>query len=509
MEEWLNTLVAPARVYSDSISGMEGGIAAMVRAGDDDVVSAVCAVGKAPAWHSGFDGDRLKTGEIRVTYARYSEKNASHLRNTVPWLKPRPIGLKPSFGFGDRTGLATPGHAAAAADYRDRIVPVFQQQSMREMSRTHRTPAEVMNDAAWGLFRAGWDTPFCADADHLKTAEDVDAAAGAGFVFFTIDPSDHVDAGADDCDAGGVNAAFEKLVGDGVEGAGDVLKLYSGARYRIESSHEAFEITFDELPLKRAAVKYARAIAHAVEMSERIARAMGGSAFEMELSVDETARSTSVLEHLFIGLELKRRGVRVVSLAPRFVGGFEKGVDYKGDLTRFRADLRRHAAVARFCGPYKIGVHSGSDKLSVYPALGEECSGLFHVKTAGTSYLEALRVAARADAALFREIIAFSRERFDADRASYHVSSRLDRVAPPGRLGDEDLESVYLDGDDGRQVLHVAFGSVLTAGSGGSYVFRDRLKSVLRRSDALHVEILKRHFRRHLDALTRRAGGGF
>src|SRR3954471_23072194 len=98
------------------------------------------------------------------------------------------LGLEPSFGFGDRIGLATPGHVEAMRRSGAGIAPIFPQQSIREMARTGRSPATVMDDALNGMRQAGWDGPTGADADHLKTFEDVDATAAVGFTFFTIDP---------------------------------------------------------------------------------------------------------------------------------------------------------------------------------------------------------------------------------------------------------------------------------------------------------------------------------
>ena len=92
--------------------------------------------------------------------------------------------------------------------------------------------------------------------------------------------------------------------------------------------------------------------------------------------------------------ELLRLGVKFVSLAPRFVGRFEKGVDYIGDLALFEAELAQHAAVQKHFGNYKISIHSGSDKFSIYPLFAKYTEGKVHLKTAGTSYLEALRVMA-------------------------------------------------------------------------------------------------------------------
>ncbi len=90
------------------------------------------------------------------------------------------------------------------------------------------------------------------------------------------------------------------------------------------------------------------------------------------------------------------------------MGRFEKGVDYIGDLAAFESDLAGHAAIARQFGPYKLSLHSGSDKFSIYPAAMHQTGGLVHLKTAGTSYLEALRTIAALDPGLFGEIYTFA-----------------------------------------------------------------------------------------------------
>src|SRR5215212_3245914 len=107
------------------------------------------------------------------------------------------LGLAPSFGFGDRLGLATPGHVAALRAAGSGVAPIFAQQSIREMTRTRRSPEQVMGDALTAAAGSGYDGAQGADADHLKTPQDVDRTAAAGFCFFTIDPSDHVDKEAD------------------------------------------------------------------------------------------------------------------------------------------------------------------------------------------------------------------------------------------------------------------------------------------------------------------------
>src|SRR2546422_2493066 len=126
-------------------------------------------------------------------------------------LRPVTLGLQPSFGFGDRLGLATPGHVAALRRARGGILPIFAQQSVREMARTGRSPQQVMDDAGAGALKAAYTGPMGADADHLKTPEDVDRTAAAGFVFFTIDPSDDVDPHADNYSLDELRSRFHAI----------------------------------------------------------------------------------------------------------------------------------------------------------------------------------------------------------------------------------------------------------------------------------------------------------
>lgn len=412
------------------------------------------------------------------------------------------LGMAPSFGFGDRIGLATPGHVEAMQRSGNGIEPIFPQQSIREMTRTRRTPQQVMEDALNGAKAAGWTGKIGADADHLKTPEDVDITAAVGFTFFTIDPSDVVDQKADDYDEATVKEKYEKIKNQVTwvkDYVGQSIGLATGTQ--IELSEEA---------CLRAAVKYGIAIEQAMKLGDHI-REVNEKAdrpFEIELSVDETDQPTTLAEHYIIADQCLKGGMKLVSLAPRFIGELEKGVDYKGDVDRLEASLNDHAAIAELLGPYKLSLHSGSDKLSMYPALARATKGKFHVKTAGTSYLEALRVVARHEESLFRRIIDFGRDRYDTDKATYHVSAQLTKLPPAVEVSDVyRLEQLYLeDWDDvppgkgftapGRQVLHCTFGSVLTDPELGPLV-----RSVLESHPDTYKDVLADHFSRHLEAL--------
>lgn len=413
--------------------------------------------------------------------------------------QPCPLGLRKSFGFGDRLGLATPGHLAAVRRHPD-FAPIFAQQSIREMTRTQRTPEEVMDCARRALNAAGYTGNWGADGDHLKTPEDVQRVARAGFCFFTIDPSAHVNNAADTLAEAELRAEAGRLESAGLFAGFDWRGGYLGRTFEPQG---AAALRFSEEALLRAIVKYGRAVAHAAEMGQAIREAAGPAGFEIEVSVDETDSPTSPLEHLFFALELRRRGVpNVVSLAPRFIGEFEKGIDYKGDLAAFEAQLRQHAAIARTWGPYKLSVHSGSDKFTAYPVVGRVCGDHLHVKTAGTSYLEALRVVARSRPALFGEIAAYCRGRFETDRASYHISTTGAQVAALRPFASPADEATYLDEIPGRQLLHVTFGSVLTQGlDSRGRPFKEGILEVLYQHADLHAELLAGHFDRHLSLL--------
>jgi len=212
--------------------------------------------------------------------------------------------------------------------------------------------------------------------------------------------------------------------------------------------------------------------------------------------MDETELPTSPAEHIYIASELRRLGVTWVSFAPRFVGSFEKGVDYIGDVHAFEADLAIHAAITRQFGPYKLSLHSGSDKFSIYRVFMDETHGMAHLKTAGTSYMEALRTIAAVDEDFMREIYTFALTHFETDKQSYHMSAQIYKAPKAEKVSDW---PGLLDQFDAREILHVTFGSVLTDKSeSGNRRFYDRIMSILQTNRELYFNNLVMHFRRHL-----------
>ncbi len=429
-----------------------------------------------------------------------TEKEIERPMNYI--VQPTTLGLKPSFGFGDRIGAATPGHIEAMRRAGQGIAPIYIQQSIREMTRTGRSPRQVMDDAQNGIRRAGWDGVTGADADHLKTTEDVDRTAAVGFTFFTIDPSGAVDQSADSYDLPTLETKFAE-----VRAEIDWYDTYCGHTIPLGNGTA---ILFTDQVVKRAAVKYGRAIRQGIELSNHIRQVSeaAGRDYEIELSVDETPQPTTLAEHYIIAEQCLKHGMKLVSLAPRFIGDLEKGVDYIGDVAALEASLHDHNSIAEHLGPYKLSLHSGSDKLSMYTAFARATKGRFHVKTAGTSYLEALRVVLIHEPGLFRRITDFARECYDTDKATYHVHATLADVPPQAEVPDDrELERHYLERWDevpagqgftkpGRQILHCTFGTVLT-----HLEFGPALRQCLHKHPETYKEVLAVHFVKHLEAL--------
>ena len=401
-----------------------------------------------------------------------SAENARALRSALPWLTPSRFGLHTSAGFGDRLGLATPGHVRALKAVGAPINPVFAQQSIREMGRCGRTPANVLDDATWGAFQAGWTDPVGGDADHLEALEDIDSTSAAGFVFYTLDPKAEVDGEAEHADAATIRQKVAALDWAGLESDLDTFtKAYVGQRVDLETS----AVELDEESVLRAMAKYRRLMEKGIDC-------------EVEFAVDETDYPTSPAEHVVIVRELQRLGMDFVSFAPRWVGQFEKGVEFIGDLDALQRDFQSHAEIARALGPYKLSLHSGSDKYSTYPLIAEATKGMVHLKTAGTSWAEALRVIASHDPDLMREVLALALDSFEANRKSYHLSCDPSRI--PTNPTDEEVARL-MDVIDSRQVLHVGYGAILAE-------FRTRLYAVWNAQEEELYSVVSDHFVRHL-----------
>jgi hypothetical protein len=148
---------------------------------------------------------------------------------------------------------------------------------------------------------------------------------------------------------------------------------------------------------------------------------------------------------------------------------------------------------------YKLSIHTGSDKFSIYPIIARHAHGHVHVKTAGTSYLEALRLVAEYDPALFRAMLNHARAHFEHDRKTYFLDAQLSKVPVGEAFPDADLPDL-LNQFDTRQVLHVAFGSILDA-------YGDPLRALIAAHEDAFRAGLERHFTHHLSPFVEPVAG--
>jgi hypothetical protein len=478
--------LADVTVFPRSISVANHQLYFLGQRGNAKFVGIMAKAGHSVSGVNTFHAVRLSQGTAQMAVVPADTKAADVLKAVLPFLQPGMVGKRPSIGCGDRLGLATPGHLRALV--KTRLSAVLCQQSVRENGRTGRSPRQVLDDAMWGAWQEGWRNGFGADADHVKKISEMDQFIDAGYTFFTIDVGDFLDAQADSADDGALEAKVAALPWNGLQSTPADLVHRLTCRPLVL---DGFSVRLNSNEVLRAAAKYGAAIAHILEMFSHLCQAKGKGRFEFEVSVDETETATTLAEHIYLAVELARLGVTCTSLAPRFVGAFEKGVDFIGDMAIFEDSYKRHAAVARTYGDYKLSLHSGSDKFSIYPVAARHSRDAIHVKTAGTSYLEALRTVAIHTPELFRDIVAFCLTRYIEDRVSYHVSAQIKKLPHISRLTNADLPGM-LNHFHAREILHVTYGSVLNNPS-----LRQDLFDALHHHLSAYEDNLERHFDRH------------
>ena len=462
-----NTAICGFTPYPLSLHHLDGNDVFIAKTNEGDRV--ICT-GKNP----GFIG-RESAGCL---VAELTHDNALVLRRLFPFTAPR-TGLKNgcSMGVGDRLGIATTGHLRAFRRFPG-IFPVFAQQSIRELTLTDRTFDDVLDCVTFAVFREGFESGFGADGDHLKKPEEIAYALRCGYSMITLDSSEYI--------------------------RGDVPKDHAPPhetqrRYLADTFElaDGLSLAFTEAGLARASHIYDEAIQFIKNMYEEFIK---GRDIDFEISIDETMTPTTPLEHFYVANELTLLGVRFASLAPRFCGEFQKGIDYIGDIAQFDSELITHAAIAKSFG-YKLSVHSGSDKFSVFPSVGKRTKGEFHLKTAGTNWLEAVRLAAQKAPALYRQVHAYALDHFSEATKYYHVTTNLSSIPALDLLADKDLPGL-LDMNDARQLLHITYGILLTAKKDdGSFLFRNDLYALWADYAEDYAQLLDSHIGRHMSTL--------
>lgn len=289
---------------------------------------------------------------------------------------------KNSIGTGDRFGHQAKAQLRAVIAARDRgidLVPVWNK-SNREHVFTASEPATVRGAADAAVRALGWDRPYHVDADHINI-ETVGRFLDSSD-FFTIDVAHFI------------GATPER------NAAEDFVKRHPELTGTIKAPGVTAPIRGTADSVTRIACKYLAAVQEAGRIYRHIASRKGADAFIAEVSMDETDAPQTPLELVIILAAIADEQVRLQTIAPKFTGRFNKGLDYAGDITQFTREFRDDLAMVAFSIEHyglprnlKLSVHSGSDKFSIYrpirDALKETGAGV-HLKTAGTTWLEEL-----------------------------------------------------------------------------------------------------------------------
>ncbi|WP_309400975.1 tagaturonate epimerase family protein [Cerasicoccus maritimus] len=331
-----------------------------------------------------------------------------------------------TFGMGDRFGHQGNAQLQAILNARKAGIDVYPtwNKSYREHSIVGTEPQSLRVEADAAVKDLGWDKNFYVDADHIKMDTVADFIPGSNF--FTLDVADYVgetpDAVAMEAWIAGIERYFGELT---IEGLESPLQLSRAAAVA-------------------AGQQFFAAIQKAGELYRLIESAKGTDAFVTEVSIDETDTPQGPAELFYILSMMASESIPAQTVAPKFTGRFNKGVDYVGDLAQFEQEFHADLCVIRFAvqtfglpETLKISVHSGSDKFSLYPIIKklitEHGVGL-HVKTAGTTWLEEVIGLARSGGEgleIAKEIYVGSIEHFDALTAPYSTVIDIDRSKLP------------------------------------------------------------------------------
>ncbi len=421
-----------------------------------------------------------------------SPENTRSLMERFPFTRPVSLlSASATIGTGDRLGLATPGHIRAIRKFR--IRPVLAQQSVRENGQTGRSFKEVIADVAWSVFQENYREGYGADGDHLKSLEEVRLALDAGVSMLTLDLSEKLNFEAFSIPSEVIERRFNEEIDSG--DAKVLLHLFLDKEFTFRGSRGDLSIRFSEEEVKRNVLLFHQAIDFSEEVHQILLQRSGRKPFiDFEISIDEIPIPTSPETHLFLMIVLRHRGVRIDSLALRFIGEFQKGIDYRGEVTAFREQFYRHVLIAQHYGNYKISIHSGSDKFSIFPHIGEISQGKIHLKTAGTSWLEAVRLIALMNPFLYREMHLQALSAFGEASKHYQVTTDLSSIPQIETLSDFELPGL-LDLDSARQFLHITYGFLLRG------ALRGRIFNTLTQYEEDYASLLDKHIEKHLEYL--------
>lgn len=437
-----------------------------------------------------FEGETILDGNGKI--CPLNHHNCDILRELFPFTSPRSHKDFPiTIGLGDRLGLASPGHLRLANKYK--FFPVVAQQSIRELNLTNRTYSDVLDSSSWAVFQEGYQNGFGFDGDHLKTDDEIQMALENGATMITLDCSEYINNSIYEMDMDEIDKRYLEIKEDI---RNSLENKYLNKNFKISDD---LIINFSEESLKKIIMIYLDAINYAIHVFD-IFIAPKEDNIDFEISIDETLYTTTVEAHYFVASQLIDNVVNIRSLAPRFCGEFQKGIDYIGDLNQFKKEFLGHFQISQHFG-YKLSIHSGSDKFSVFPIIGEITNGYYHLKTAGTNWLEAMRIIALRNPILFREIYDFAIKNLDDAKRYYHVNVGKKDAISIKDMPDNELVNL-LANNDIRQIIHITYGLILQEKNDkDEFIYKDRLFNSLNEYEEDYYSALYNHIGKHLRLL--------
>jgi len=428
-----------------------------------------------------------------------SAENTEGLMDLFPYTKPMSLrGSSMTVGIGDLLGLATPGHIRAIKKFQ--VHPVLAQQSCNENAGTGRNFTQRIQDAAWAVFQENYQEGYGAGGDPLKSLQEVKEALEAGVSMVTLDPAGKMSPEAFQDSKELIDRRFKEEIDEG--DAKVTFHLFLDKEFVLKGPEGEFTIRFDEESVKRNTLFFYKAMDFIEEVYQLIRSKTGNRPLvDLEISMEEVPFPISPENHFFFALELSHRGVHIQSLAPQFVGESQKGMDDRKEREAFRRQFYQHALIAQDYGNYKISIHSESNKLSVLSEIGRLSNRSLHLKTAGTSWLEAMRLVALRNPSLYREIHRYALSLFVEGSKRYPVTADLSQIPNLQELQTQELSRLF-DQEDSRQLLHIPYGFVLHAeDEDGKNLFRDQLYHTLTQYEEEYWSLLEKHIENHLNSV--------
>jgi len=428
-----------------------------------------------------------------------SPGNTECLMDLFPFTKPVSLRKYPmTIGMRDLLGMAIPGYIRAIEKFH--VHPVLAQQSVRENIQTRRNFTGVMQGAAWAVFQENYQKGYGANGDPLKSLPEVKEAINSGVSMVTLDLSGKMNPRSLEEPKELIDRKFNEEIDEG--DAKVIFHLFLDKEFVLKSPEGEISIQFDEESVKRNTLLFYKALDFTEEVYEWIRSQRGNQGpIDFEISMDEIPCPTSPKNHFFFALELRHRGVHIQSLAPRFTGEFQRDIDDHEDREDFHKQFYQHFLIAQDYGNYKISIHSRIDKFSVLSDIGKLSKGFLHLKTAGASWLEAMRLIALVNPSLYREMHSFVLFRFKEASNLYHEATHLSKILNLEELNDQGLPSL-LDQEDSRQFLCNANGYLLNAkDQAGKHLFRDKLYHILTQYEEDYWSLLEKHVEIYLNSL--------